>query len=362
MKYVFAVILSVHGLIHLIGFSKAFGLSKVTQLTKEISRPMGVLWLAATLLFLTAVVLFLFKNESWWIMGVIAAVISQILIFMAWKDAKFGTIANLMMLVVAFFCLNVAAFEKTYKKDVRENMRTNNSLSTDILTESDIQVLPQPVQRYLRVAGAINRPKVKNMRIEFDVQMRGKGKEFMTYTSEQYNFFAEPTRLFFMKGKMFGLDISGYHRFSKGAATMDIRLLGLIQVVNQSGAVLNKTETVTLFNDMCLLAPATLIDKRIRWEEIGGNSSRAFFTNRGITVSATLFFNEKGQLIDFASNDRTEVTEMKQMPFTTPVSDYKTIDGMNIWTRGEAVWEYPDGKFTYGKFILKEIRYNFNQE
>jgi len=358
MKYVFAVVLAIHGIIHLIGFSKAFGLSKVTQLTKEISKPAGAVWLAVTLLFLITMALLLLKNDRWWMIGLTAAILSQVLIFMVWKDAKFGTIPNLLMLAVAFFCFNIAAFEKTYEKDVRENLQTNNSLATEILTESDIQALPRPVQRYLRYAGALNKPKVKNMRVEFAVQMRGKGKEFVAYTSEQYNFFAEPTRLFFMKGKMFGLDISGYHRFSKGSATMDIRLLGLVKVVNQSGPVLDKTETVTLFNDMCLMAPATLIDKRIQWQEIDNNSSRAFFTSRGITVSATLFFNDEGQLVDFASNDRTEVTEMKQLPFFTPVSDYKNINGMNIWTRGEAVWQYPDGKFTYGKFVLKNISYN----
>jgi hypothetical protein len=360
MKVIFSIILTIHGFIHLIGFSKAFDLFKVTQLTKEISRPMGIFWLAVALLFFIAVVLFFLKNDSWWIIGMIAAILSQVLIFMVWKDAKFGTIVNLLLFVVAFFCFNIIGFEKSYKNDVRENTLTNNSISTEVLTESDIQVLPQPVQRYLRYVGALNKPKVKNMRIVFDVQMRGKGKEYVNYTSEQYNFFDEPTRLFFMKGKMFGLAISGYHRFSRGVATMDIRLLGLVKVVNISGEVLNKTETVTLFNDMCLIAPASLVDIRIRWEEIDSNSTRAFFTNRGITISATLFFNEAGQLTDFASNDRTEVTEMKQMQFTTPVSDYTNINGINIWTKGEAIWEYPDGKFTYGKFVLREIRYNCN--
>jgi hypothetical protein len=27
-------------------------------------------------------------------------------------------------------------------------------------------------------------------------------------------------------------------------------------------------------------------------------------------------------------------------------------------THGEAIWGYPDGNFTYGKFVLKDIQYN----
>ena len=27
-------------------------------------------------------------------------------------------------------------------------------------------------------------------------------------------------------------------------------------------------------------------------------------------------------------------------------------------TYGETIWDYPDGKFVYGKFNLKEVEYN----
>jgi len=142
---------------------------------------------------------------------------------------------------------------------------------------------------------------------------------------------------------------------------MDIRLFGLFSVVNESGAVMDKTETVTLFNDMCLLAPATLIDKRIQWKSIDNKSVQAIFTNHGISISAILYFNEKGQLINFLSNDRTALPDHKQYPFTTPVYAYRSINDHNIPANAYAVYEYPDGKFVYGKFRLKDIEYNVNE-
>jgi hypothetical protein len=142
---------------------------------------------------------------------------------------------------------------------------------------------------------------------------------------------------------------------------MDIKLFGLFSVVKQEGDVMNKAETVTLFNDMCLMAPATLIDKHIEWQAIDSNSAKAVFTNHGIAISATLYFNKQGQLVDFTSNDRTAVADMKQYPFSTPAKDYKNINGVNIPGYGEAVWHYPDGKFTYGIFRLKEIEYNVSK-
>ena len=47
-------------------------------------------------------------------------------------------------------------------------------------------------------------------------------------------------------------------------AIMVIKLAGLFKVVNAKGVEMNQGETVTVFNDMCCMAPATLIDKDIQ--------------------------------------------------------------------------------------------------
>jgi hypothetical protein len=361
MKIIFTLLVAIHGLIHFIGFAKAFGYGNITQLTKEIPKPIGILWLATTLLLIVVAILFIWRKDEWSLLAVIAAIVSQILIFTVWQDAKFGTIPNLIIIAVAVLSLGITNFENTFHQDVRLNLMRTNRLPTELLTETDIQPLPESVQRYLRSANVINKPKVKNVRIVFEGKMRDKGKDFFPFTSEQYNFFDEPTRWFFMKGQMFGLTVPGYHKYSDAKATMDIRLFGLFPIVQQSGAILDKTETVTLFNDMCLMAPATLIDRRIQWQSIDRNSVRAIFTNQGITISAILYFNDRGQLINFRSDDRTAIADMKQYPFFTPVSDYQNINGINVMKHGEAVWGYPDGNFTYGKFALKDIEYNVNR-
>jgi hypothetical protein len=157
-----------------------------------------------------------------------------------------------------------------------------------------------------------------------------------------------------MKAKMKGFTVPGYHKYSNETATMDIRLFGLFPVVKRGGKDMDQAETVTLFNDMCLIAPATLIDKRITWQAIDSNSVKATFTNHAITISAILYFNEQGQLIDFISNDR----DVNHYSFSTPVNNYKKINGINIMTYGETIWHYPDGIFIYGKFNLKEVEYN----
>ncbi len=339
------------------GFAKAFSYSNMVQLTKDISKPVGVLWFATALLFVIAMILFLMDNSNWVSLTIIAAIISQILIISVWQDAKFGTIANVLALAVAISGWASLNFEAKFKNDVLTHLQRTNSLEMGLLTEGDIQSLPVPVQKYLRYCQVLNKPKVKNMKVVFDGEMREKGKDWFPFRSVQYNFFDQPTRLFFMKGKMFGITVPGYHCYQDATATMQIKLLGLFDVVNIKGEIMNKAETVTLFNDMCLMAPATLIDRRIVWTAIDSLSAKATFTNGVNKISAMLYFNEQGQLINFTSDDRSAL-DMQQYRFSTPVKDYKSMNGINIMTYGETIWHYPDGEFVYGKFYLKSIDYN----
>jgi Family of unknown function (DUF6544) len=66
---------------------------------------------------------------------------------------------------------------------------------------------------------------------------------------------------------------------------------------------MDRSEAVTHFNDMCLLAPATLIDPRIAWEPVDAHTVRARYSGGAHTISATLVFGADGLLTNFISDD-----------------------------------------------------------
>lgn len=99
MKNYLVILLLIHGLIHLLGFVKAFQIAPVAQLQSPISKHVGIGWLAAFLLFVVAAIT-CFLNVAWWILpAIVAVILSTTLIISVWKDAKFGTIANLIILL-----------------------------------------------------------------------------------------------------------------------------------------------------------------------------------------------------------------------------------------------------------------------
>jgi hypothetical protein len=191
LKYFFAFILLAHGLIHFMGFAKAFKYGNITLLTKEISKPAGILWLVTSVLFLLAMIMFLLKNQSWAYISIVAVILSQVLILSTWKDAKVGSVANTLILIVAIAGWASKNFETNYKNDVKAGLHRTGNIHDGVVTQSDIQSLPISVQNYMHYCNVIGKPKVFNMRIVFDGQMRDKGKAWFTFTSVQYNFFDE---------------------------------------------------------------------------------------------------------------------------------------------------------------------------
>jgi hypothetical protein len=135
-------------------------------------------------------------------------------------------------------------------------------------------------------------------------------------------------------------------------------------MVNAAGPEMDQGETVTVFNDLCVLAPAALVDAPIVWETIDGHHVRGAFTRGAHTVTALLIFNDAHELIDFVSDDRTAASsdgkQFIQQRWSTPLRGYRSFGPTRIATIGEGRWHAPDpeGEFTYIDFHVDDIVYN----
>jgi hypothetical protein len=252
--------------------------------------------------------------------------------------------------------------KKAFKRAVLKALAQGEVLNSEILTEADIQNLPQAIQKYIRYTGCIGNDKVRNFRAEFKGRIRSKPSDtFMPLNSVQYNFFYEPKRLFYITAKKMGIPVRGIHIYAERKARMLIKILGLFTVTDAKGTEMDQSETVTVFNDMCFMAPASLTDKKITWKEIDNKSIIAKFKNGNIEISATLYFDENGGLANFISNDRYETTDgrtYRNYPWLTPVTEYRDINGYRLPSAAKLIYRYPEEDFCYGEFNLVNIEYN----
>ena len=86
-----------HGSIHILGFLKAYNITKLEELTLPVSKGIGVVWLLAALLFGSTFTLLILGIHQWWLLAIVSSVVSQLLIFNSWADTKYGTIPNALI-------------------------------------------------------------------------------------------------------------------------------------------------------------------------------------------------------------------------------------------------------------------------
>lgn len=160
-----------------------------------------------------------------------------------------------------------------------------------------------------------------------------------------------------------GVPIDVLHRYVDSAATFQVRIASLFPMVNKRGPVLTRAETVTLMNDIVVMAPAAVLDLPFAWTTTGEHTLRATFTHAGNTVAAIITFDAAGDLVGFLSNDRTQedTNGSRNVPWSTPISAYREIDGVRVGSRGDADWIETSGEWTYGQFTIRSIAYNVDR-
>ncbi len=364
VRWVLGLVVALHGLIHVLGAAKGLGWAEVSQLPAPIGSGWGAVWLAAAVVTVAAGLLLLGRVRWWWIIGGVAVVVSQIVIVTSWGDAKAGTIVNLALVVAVAYgwaSQGPRGARAEYRRRAAEALVV--SVSTELVSEADLAHLPAPIASYIRRSGAIGQPRVQTMHARFHGRIRSAAsKPWMSFTGEQVNTFGTmPRRLFLMDAELFGLPVEVLHAFEEGAATMHVRALSMFTMVDAAGPAMDRGETVTIFNDLCVLAPAALIDAPVTWQVVDEHHIRGAYTYGINTVTAELTFNDDHELVDFVSDDRgaasTDGTFTPQR-WSTPLAGYRSLGASRLATVGEAHWHAPDGEFAYLEFLLDDITFN----
>lgn len=369
LRWVLVVVLAGHGLVHLLGVAKGFGWSDVPGLTEPIGVRAGALWLLAFILVLAAAAMLAFRTPTWWwAIAVAAATLSQIAVVTSWTDARAATVVNLVLVIAAgygFASEGPTGFHAQYRDGAARALAEIDA-SPAVLSDADLVDLPAPLAAYIRHSGAVGQPRVVSFHADFHGRIRsGPDAAWMPFTGEQLNTYGPRLqRIFFMDATRSGLPVVILHEYVDATATMRVKLLSLVPVTNASGPEMDRGETVTVFNDLVVMAPGAIVDARARWTAMDPFHVRGEFTDGSQTISAVLAFDADHDLVDFVSEDRTRAsTDGKTFTrerWSTPVAGHRDSGGHRVLTSGEGVWpdRQSEGSFTYLEFELDAIRYN----
>lgn len=361
MKWPFFIIIITHALIHLLGFLKAFQLAEINQLTQNISKPIGILWLAAFLLFLFSAVLFIFKSDYWWMIAFAGVILSQILIILFWTDAKFGTIPNIIILLAAIVVFANWSFGRIVKDEISE-MLPDTIDKNEILTEDKISHLPSIVRKWLQNSGAVGKEMISTVRLKQKGQMKMKPDQKDWYTAEADQYFAVDNPAFIWKVEVDIMPMvffTGRDKFLDGKGSMLIKILSLINVVNSSDDEKINQGTLQRYLGEMVWFPSAAVSPHIKWEEVDSLTAKATMNYKGTTGSAVFTFNENCDFVKFTTMHYMGTGDEAQLKeWTISMNEYEIYGGIKIPVKGEATWKLDDGDFTWYKLEIYDVEYN----
>jgi hypothetical protein len=351
----------VHGLIHSMGFVKAFDLAEVSELTLDISRPVGALWLITAVLFVSVAVLFVARRERWWVLAVPTVVLSQALIIGSWQDSMFGTLPNILILAVALQDAFEWRFGARVGGEMEAALSRSDRHSGRVVTGEMTRDLPGPVRRWLEVSGIVGKVMARNAYHEQRGSIRlrpGRGR-WSNVEAVQLVDFEEPTLIWNVRMSVLPmLHITGRDRYADGRGEMEVRLASMVPIVDASSSPKLDQAALQRFLGEIVLSPSAALSPYITWEPIDERSARATMTHGGTTGSATFHFDEGGGFSRVEAMRYRNVDDGAPTGWEAKAVGMGRVGGIRVPTRFEITWMLPEGPFTWYRFEVRDISFN----
>jgi hypothetical protein len=255
-----------------------------------------------------------------------------------------------------------AAMHVEIEEKTQDYIHQAQQARSEIITEADLDPLPEPVQRYLRYAQVPGKPRVKCAKVRQTGLMRMSAtQKWMPVEAVQYTTLAGPlSRTWYARIKKgpFTL-LNGFDRYDNGSGHMRMRLLSLFPVVDARGPEVDLSALIIFINDM-VMWPTAFLSDYIHWEPLDAMSARAQVTLHDRQFSAVLRFNNIGELVDFITEERYRSVGKAnlQTKWSTPLRCYREVNGLRIPSEGDAIWHLPEGDFSYIQLEIGEVRYD----
>jgi len=238
----------------------------------------------------------------------------------------------------------------------QQNVKT----TARIVTADMLALLPGPVQRYLNYTGVVGQPWIDTVRLRYTGRFRlGTDRPWMPIVANQVYTTNPPGFHWKARFKIAGLPLlRGDDTYQAGHGHMFGKLAGLYTVFDARGDELDQGTMMRYLNEM-MWFPVAFLSDYITWQAVDDHAVDVTFTDGGKSVSARLFIDDLGRLMNFvAQRYRENKGRYTFDTWATPVVEYGRFAGLNLPARGAGVWYLPSGDLGYIDTHLVEVVYN----
>ncbi len=359
LRGVIAVLMAGHGLLHLIGFAKGIGAAAMPQLTQPVSRTAGWMWLLVAVLFLAAAALWLLRREAWWMVAVPAVAISQVLLATAWGDAKVGTVANVVILVVAVVAAGSCHFDRRVQRERAVLIAAAVDRAGPVKRAPSAN-LPAAVRRWFERSGGGGQPVPRLARVRQRGVMRTEPNgKWLPFEADQLVSLFEPGFIWNARIDAAPLiHIAGRDKYVNGRGSMLIKLLSLFPIADARGVEIDQGALVRFLAELSWF-PAAARSEYLEWEEIDAMAARATITVEGLSVSGVFRFNAAGDVTSFEARRFYVSREGASLEdWFVSMIGWKELAGVRVPHQSEVMWKLKGGDYQWLKLEITAIEYD----
>lgn len=250
------------------------------------------------------------------------------------------------------------SFSERVDREIADLLAAAQPPAIEIVTDADLEPLPDPVRRWLRASGVVGTAVPAVVQLEQRGQFRlGANRDWMDLRATQYYTTNPPGFLWKATMEMFPLvEVVGRDRYTGGNADIEMRVAGLVPVADKSGGNLNGGALLRFLNET-MWFPAAVILPNITWEPIDDRSARATLTDHGQSVSAVFHFDDQDRLVDMTA-ERWNDAEQAMRPWSTPIGGWDTLAGITVANQGTGVWGTGPEAYDYVRLRVTDLRYD----
>jgi len=105
--------------------------------------------------------------------------------------------------------------------------------------------------------------------------------------------------------------------------------------------------------------PTAFLGNNISFEPVDNNSARVTLIDKGKSVTATMFFDDEGKVIDFVAPRYREINGTYELDtWSTPITEYGEYEGLKLPVKAKAVWKLKEGDLEYIDVVITDLAYN----
>lgn len=226
--------------------------------------------------------------------------------------------------------------------------------------------LPAPVQRFFRAVLTDGQAIVGAATIGMTgtFNLSATGEQWRPFTSRQRVTTHRPGFVWDARIAMLpGLVVRVVDSYVLGNGLLRASIQGLVGMADQQGGGdIARGEFMRYFAEAAWYPTALLPSQGVRWEAVDERSANATLVDGPIALTLLFRFDDAGLIESFRAEARGGMVGkvMVQAPWEGHFSDYRVQDGMSVPFAGEVAWMRTEGRRTYFKGVVTQLRHEFS--